>query len=141
METIWCVVHDRLSNIFLLTLDIRFVLTLSTQACAAGGTGFSVAPYSQLYLVKHVNAAYVTDNAGNRYLQTVRTSPDAYHDALFHIVDFVKKNNLQGKAVVSHSWGKYMNISKDPRRLFIVNSVPQSITIYVGSMIRICGVT
>lgn len=60
-----------------------------------------------MHLVKPANAEILgVDKHGQPLFGLVNQTPDAFHDALFHIIDTVKQNSLQGKAVVSHSRGK-----------------------------------
>lgn len=78
------------------------------MACLAGGHTFSLAPRSNLYLIKMMNARlYETDNpleSDETWLPN-RSPPDALHDAYFHIVQIVEDRGLQGRAVISHSIG------------------------------------
>lgn len=79
------------------------------QACAAAGTGFSLASKARLFVMKAANSVTSgTDrNTGLAItggLAPVR--PDAFHDVLFRAVSYVHNNNKQGKAVVSLSAGK-----------------------------------
>lgn len=80
------------------------------MACLAGGRRFSLAPNSNLYLIKMVNARLLDPRNApfgrNDVWVTNGATPDALHDAYFHIVQVVKDRGLQGRAVISHSYGE-----------------------------------
>ncbi|KAL2280398.1 hypothetical protein FJTKL_12631 [Diaporthe vaccinii] len=85
------------------------------MACLAGGHTFSLAPKSNLYLIKTFNAwLEETDVPGVDDVWTLnRGTPDALHDGYFHIVQIVENRGLQGRAVISNSNGyhydRYIN--------------------------------
>lgn len=83
------------------------------MACLAGGATFSLAPKSDLYLMKtrhyYMNLTNI-QLGGNPEWTPVWETPDALHDAYFHIVDTVKERSLQGKAVISNSNGDCSSI-------------------------------
>ncbi|KAK7706363.1 hypothetical protein SLS64_007703 [Diaporthe eres] len=85
------------------------------MACLAGGHTFSLAPKSNLYLIKTFNAwLEETDVPGVDDVWTLnRGTPDALHDGYFQIVQIVENRGLQGRAVISNSNGyhydRYIN--------------------------------
>lgn len=73
------------------------------------GNSFGLATKANLYLVKHENDAFVQHPATGQWMRDhIPNLLDAYRDALFHIIDVVRSNNLQGKAVVLHAIRKYL---------------------------------
>lgn len=84
------------------------------MACLAGGQTFSLAPRSNLYLIKMMNAklddADVTLEGDDVWIPN-RATPDSLHDAYFHIVRIAEDRGLQGRAVISNSNGGCSRIS------------------------------
>lgn len=80
------------------------------MACLAGGLTFSLAPKSNLYLIKTTNAWLdeTHDPSGDDPVwRPDRGTPESLHDAYFHIVQVVQSRRLQGRAVVSNSNGEF----------------------------------
>lgn len=75
----------------------------TSMACSAGGTMSSTANKANLYLIKRSNMVQTMGLGRN---VGPLEHPDSLHDALFHVVNVVRQNNLQGKAVVlsATSW-------------------------------------
>ena len=79
------------------------------MACLAGGHLLGVAPKSNLYLIKTTNAWRDETNipvGDDADWVSTRGTPDALHDAYFHIVQTVQNRWLQGRAVISNSNGE-----------------------------------
>ncbi|KAH8771872.1 hypothetical protein F5883DRAFT_642539 [Diaporthe sp. PMI_573] len=86
------------------------------MACLAGGETFSLAPRSNLYLIKTLNVWLDETRVpfgGDPVWVPDRGTPESLHDAYFHIVQIVKDRRLQGRAVISNSNGyhypRYIN--------------------------------
>jgi hypothetical protein len=79
------------------------------MACLAGGKTFSLAPRSNLYLIKTLNVWLDETRVpfgGDPVWVPDRGTPESLHDAYFHIVQIVKDRRLQGRAVISNSNGE-----------------------------------
>lgn len=84
------------------------LMVSNPQACSTGGlNGFSIAAKSKLYIVKDSHSVASTDPSGARVIHNGINHPDGMADALNHITETVKNNNLQGKAVVLHAKSQY----------------------------------
>jgi hypothetical protein len=72
------------------------------MAMLAASSGYSLAPKSNLYVVK--DCGDYIDEDGKRYV--MHSTPSGLHEAFTHIIQVVKDRDLQGKAVISAAWSK-----------------------------------
>lgn len=65
-----------------------------------------MAPRSDLYLIKVTNCMWSENPWGQRTFKYPTVTSQALREATAHIEEVVRARNLQGKAVLSVSWGK-----------------------------------
>ncbi|EMR68913.1 putative subtilisin-like protein [Eutypa lata UCREL1] len=82
----------------------------TSVASLAIGQTFGMAPKANAYLIKAITTVSKRDG-DNQIVEVADYSPKASLEAMHHIIEVIKDRQLQGKAVVSHSLGRYNRAS------------------------------